>query len=172
MDRAVAIANEFLAKAGCDGLTQMQLQKLVYIAHGWCLALTGEPLTADQPEAWDFGPVYRDLYDHTKYFGSGKINRRLTPADDNAVNFFLGTRGESPSPYVASLNESERSIIEHVWGRYGTLTGGRLSAMTHKPNTPWSQTFKNGAGKSRTIDNAVIKSHYEEIAESVRQARD
>jgi len=36
---------------------QMQLQKLIYIAHGWSLAATGEPLTGDRPEAWDLGPI-------------------------------------------------------------------------------------------------------------------
>lgn len=57
------IANEFIRRGLREGraFDQMQLQKLVYIAHGWCLAFSGEPLTGDRPEAWDFGPVYRRL---------------------------------------------------------------------------------------------------------------
>ena len=47
------IADEFIALASQDGraLDQLQLEKLVYIAHGWCLAATGQPLTGDRPEA-------------------------------------------------------------------------------------------------------------------------
>ncbi|HQS97664.1 MAG TPA: DUF4065 domain-containing protein, partial [Novosphingobium sp.] len=75
MDRSVAIANEFLRKAGAVGLTQMQLQKLVYFSHGWALGLTEQPLTTDGPEAWAYGPVYPDLYDHTKFFGRGSITK-------------------------------------------------------------------------------------------------
>lgn len=47
------IANRFIRLAATEGrcFDQMQLQDLVYIAHGWCLALTGEPLTGDRPEA-------------------------------------------------------------------------------------------------------------------------
>ncbi|WP_416366578.1 Panacea domain-containing protein [Sphingomonas aurantiaca] len=76
-------------KTGGDGLTQMQLQKLVFFAHGWTLAETGYALTEDDPEAWVYGPVYRDLYDHTKYFGSGPIGRKITPDDDEAARFFF-----------------------------------------------------------------------------------
>ena len=57
------IADEFLRLAAANGerLNQLQLQDLVYIAHGWRLALSGEPLTGDRPEASETGPIYRRL---------------------------------------------------------------------------------------------------------------
>jgi uncharacterized phage-associated protein len=66
------IANEFIRLAAADGRTfdQLQLHALVYIAHGWHLALNGEPLTGDRPEAWDFGPMYRRLADALAAYGS------------------------------------------------------------------------------------------------------
>lgn len=169
MDRAVAIANEFLRKAGTAGLTQMQIQKLVYFAHGWTLAITGQPLTSEEPEAWNYGPVYSDLYDHTKYFGKNPINRPLTPDDDNAARFFLEMPSGAPA-YRADLSATERDVIDRVWKRYGKLSGARLSAMTHVPNTPWWQTYDGGKGKNRTIANELIRQHYIDIGHSVQKA--
>ena len=70
------IANEFIRRAAAEkrALTQMQLQKLVYIAHGWNLAINGEKLTHDDPQAWDYGPVYRDLWEAL----DAEVNRHKT----------------------------------------------------------------------------------------------
>ena len=164
MDRAVAIANEFLQRPDGRGLTQMQLQKLVYISHGWCLAITGQPLTIEMPQAWDYGPVYPELYDHTKYFGKSAIGRPITPDDERAARFF-GSEKRSTPPYRAQLDATERQIVEYVWQRYGGLSGGRLSALTHQPGTPWSQTFDDGRGKNDEIGNDLIRAHYRAMAE-------
>jgi hypothetical protein len=76
---AAAIANEFLelAKANGQALTPMQIQKLVYFAHGWNLAITGEPLIWERVEPWDYGPVVRNLYRNLREFGSGAITKSL-----------------------------------------------------------------------------------------------
>lgn len=167
MDRSVAVANEFLKKPGGRSLTQMQLQKLVYFAHGWNLALNDEPLTLDMPEAWAYGPVYQDLYDHTKYFGKAAIGRLITPDDDEAVRFFTGSKSDRPA-YSAVLTVRERAIVDHVWRRYGSLGGPKLSNLTHQPGTPWFKTYKGGKGKNEPIENALIKEHYEQIAQKAR----
>lgn len=49
-----AIANEFLRRyPESYYVSQVVLQKLVYIAHGWSLAITGQPLVRQSAEAWD-----------------------------------------------------------------------------------------------------------------------
>jgi uncharacterized phage-associated protein len=70
-----AIANYFIARAAADGkrLTPLQLIKLVYIAHGWYLGLTGEPLINEPPEAWQYGPVIPSLYPSSAYSLSSPI---------------------------------------------------------------------------------------------------
>jgi uncharacterized phage-associated protein len=162
VERSVAIANEFLKSPGGRGLTQMQLQKLVFFAHGWTLAETNAPLTRDDPEAWVYGPVYRDLYDHTKFFGSGPIDRKITPDDDEATRFFL----HSPSgreAYEPNLTKKQADIIRRVWTKYGKESGGRLSAITHRPGTPWSETFNDGKGKNKPIPKDVIASYFKQL---------
>lgn len=160
--RAVEIANEFLCIPGAAGrLTQMHLQKLTYIAHGWNWAINGEPLVSDDIEAWSFGPVVRDLYEHTKFFGSQPIDRPITP-DDSQVARFFGKTGNA-APYTAKLTDRERQVIRQVWERYGRLSAIRLSELTHQPGTPWFQAFQRG--RNAQIDEEAIRLHYDALAE-------
>ncbi len=160
--RAVEIANEFLRLPGTTGrLTQMHLQKLTYIAHGWNWAINGEPLIRDDIEAWNFGPVMRDLYEHTKLFGSAPIPRLITP-DDSEVARFFGEDGKAP-PYRAELTEREKQVIEQVWARYGNLSAVRLSELTHQPDTPWFKAFSRG--RNTRISEDDIHAHYDLLAD-------
>lgn len=162
-----AIANEFIARAANvgSGLTQMQLQKLVYMAHGWNLALNDRSLVSEAPRAWEYGPVFPELYHHTKFFGRQPISRAIRESDSDAAQFFLGTNKKSPK-YSASLLPGEKQVIDRVWGRYGSLSGSMLSQLTHQRGTPWFNAYKT-SGKSSPINNMDVKSHYLEIANQV-----
>lgn len=162
-----SIANEFIARASRRGfgLTQMQLQKLVYMAHGWNLALNGRPLVSETPQAWEYGPVFPNLYDHTKFFGSQSINRPIRETDNDPTKFFLGGT-KSSQRYRAELSPGEREVIERVWGRYGTLSGSMLSQLTHQRGTPWFNAYAN-RGKFAPISNTDVKHHYREIANQI-----
>lgn len=81
---AKEIANYFLGIADNNGkpISPMKLLKLVYYAHGWHLALSGNPLIKENVEAWRFGPVVRCLYDEFKIWGNGPIRKRATSVDN------------------------------------------------------------------------------------------
>lgn len=49
-----------------DAITQLKLQKLMYIAQGIHLALYDKPLLKEEIEAWQHGPVVRELYNEFK----------------------------------------------------------------------------------------------------------
>lgn len=157
-----AIANEFIRLARADGraLTQMQLQKLVYIAHGWNLAINGQPLTDDDPQAWDYGPVYQELRDALRNYGRLGVSREIKNGD-----FIPGVFADDPeSPAVATLTENERSVINRVYRDYGRFDAFRLSALTHRQDTPWTEVYANGSGRSRNIPSDMIRSHFIELA--------
>lgn len=120
--------------------TQMQLLKLVYIAHGWMLATTNQPLIHNQVEAWQYGPVIPELYHELKYNGAKPIAQPIL----SGPSFF---------------NASEEQVIEFTFKNYGSFSAFQLSDITHAPNTPWSQTF----GKSDYIPDNLIASHYKEL---------
>src|SRR5262245_28802202 len=70
-----AIANRVLEirqEAG-ETTTVMQLIKLVYIADGWSLALRGKPLSKEDPQAWQYGPVYPTVYNAVRKYGSQPV---------------------------------------------------------------------------------------------------
>ena len=136
------VANWFLARGAMEGeyFTQMKLQKLVYIAHGWSLALTGKPLINEAVEAWKWGPVIRSLYGDFVKFGA-------LPIDE--------------TPDLPDLQTKDAELLEEVWDVYKTFTAAQLSAMTHAAGTPWSQTFV--ADQKYTIPESRIREHYQKL---------
>ena len=74
------IANAILDVSSREGfkITNLALNKIVFFAHGWCLATRGEPLVDSVFEAWQFGPVHPQIYRQLKEFRDGPITARLT----------------------------------------------------------------------------------------------
>lgn len=161
-NHSTAIANEFIRRAKKDGkqLTHMQLQKLVYIAHGWSLAVTGSPLTEDSPEAWDYGPVYPELWEALKMYGSAPVTRPIQYMD-----FGRGLFRDNPKDeVVAQLTTDENTLIDRVYELYSDFRAFQLSAMTHEQDTPWHKLYVEEKTKGGVIKNDNIKSHFIEIA--------
>jgi uncharacterized phage-associated protein len=155
---SLAIANEFIKKSlepDARPLTHMQLQKLVYLAHGWNLGAHHQPMIEDPVEAWKFGPVIRRLYEALSYAGSGPIPAEINWGDD--TSFVADDDGIA----YEELTASEAGIVKLVWDTYGSYPAFKLSALTHQPNTPWSETFE--AGSNKVIPNSVIERHFESL---------
>ncbi|RWO77206.1 type II toxin-antitoxin system antitoxin SocA domain-containing protein [Mesorhizobium sp.] len=62
----VLSAAKHLAKQSGWSLSNLELQKILYLAHMFYLGRTGEPLVSGHFEAWDYGPVHPDLYHRVK----------------------------------------------------------------------------------------------------------
>ena len=161
---SLEIANEFLLRAQREerSLTQMHLQKLVYLAHGWCLAVTGKPLIEDPFEAWAYGPVIRRLYSALRRYGSGGVERLIRRDDD-----LLYAHGEHEgSEELADVAPTDQAVIDRVWEQYKDFEAFQLSALTHSQNSPWERTYASGVGKSRVISDTAIWDHFTEMAAS------
>jgi len=143
-----AIANKFIKLAENSGkpLTNMQLQKLVFLSQGYSLALLGRQIYYHNTHAWQFGPVVPKLYKSLQKYGRSFVNEELQ-TDDQVID---------PS--------QELDVIEAVWEVYGHMTGNQLSTLTHKDGTPWSVTWKSS--QFGVIPESVISEHYKSIVES------
>ena len=137
-----------LAKAGrpMNALSPMQLLKLVYIAHGWMLALYSRPLICDEIEAWRYGPVIPELYHEIKRFGSRPV---------------VGPLNKSPT----SIDKAADDIVRQVYDGYGHYTAAQLSELTHQSGTPWATTRAAGYGWRDTISNSLIEEYYRRKSE-------
>jgi uncharacterized phage-associated protein len=145
---SLEVANEFLRLAERDRtkLTQMQLQKLVYLAHGYFLAETTGPLVEDDVEAWGYGTVFPKLRNATKEYGKRAISKRIKWGDEL---LFPRPNGKVA---IANLSGLAERIIERVWSVYGQFPAFKLSALTHDPDGPWASAYVEG-------ENRVIPEH-------------
>ncbi len=157
---AAAIANEFfwLAEQGAEPLTQMQVQKLVYFAHGWNLAITGEPLINERVEAWEYGPVVKSLYKDLREYGSGPIGRPLVEPDWESLNSLITpTIDDGPDP---DTNDFTKALVQKIWDTYGRFKAFQLSEMTHVPDSPWSEARNTGM---QFIPDDRIRKYFESL---------
>jgi uncharacterized phage-associated protein len=140
---ANAVGNSFLALAEGQGrsLTNMQVQKLVFLAHGYMLGLFNEPLYSNDTHAWQWGPVIPRLYKAMQKYGSGFVKGRI-PADDE----------------IPESDENARAVIKAVWDGYGNRSGAELSAITHKSGSPWEQAWRTA--KFSVIPQESIADYY------------
>ena len=146
------VANTFIDLANQEQLsiTVMKLLKLVYLAHGWNLAITNKPLINEPVEAWQYGPVISSVYHEFKSFGNGPIKEKAT--DCNGV-------------VESVIKESlEYKVVDKVWNVYKKFSGIQLSNKTHEPNTPWSKTWSKEMPRGTDIDNQIINDHFKELA--------
>jgi uncharacterized phage-associated protein len=120
---AVLIANKFVELSIKENnlLTNMKLQKLVYIANGVSLAVNDEPLIIQQVEVWPYGPVISSVYHTYKGFGNTKI---LLP---------------QPVLGITDLDNNAKIVFNDAWKIGGDISAIRLSNWTHNRDSPWSR---------------------------------
>jgi uncharacterized phage-associated protein len=150
-----AVANYFLNLAERDGKTldSMKLQKLVYFAHGWYLAVNGQPLIDDIVEAWQYGPVIPTLYHEFKEFGGGAITRMAKTVVVSGSKIRVSVPELDP--------RMDTDLLNKVWETYGDMSGFQLSNLTHAPGTPWEQIWTINEGRKNVdIPDDLIKTFF------------
>jgi len=85
--RAADIADYFIWLANDIGsfVSNLKLQKLVYYAQAWHLALYDCPLFDEDFQAWIHGPVIPELFEKFEHFGWQPINSDVHPDLPDAI---------------------------------------------------------------------------------------
>jgi len=115
-------AKRLCEKSGWS-LTNLELQKLIYLAHMFHLGQYNEPLVKEHFEAWDYGPVQPDLYHHIKVYGSSKVKSM----------FRLGKDIEDDT--------SEAKILDKVCEQLSSKPARWLVAVTHWQDGAWAKHY-------------------------------
>jgi uncharacterized phage-associated protein len=142
---ALAIANYFLdmAKKAQVGLTPMKIQKLIYFAHGWHLAIHKKPLIDEPIQAWDYGPVVSSVYHEFKKFGGQSIEGFGTDLDFDQEALI--------TPRVPMDDVQTIALLNKVWSVYGKYSGVQLSNLTHEENSAWSNARASSEGARAVV---------------------
>ncbi len=169
---AATVANSFLELADSSKrkLTHLQLQKLMYFAHGWHLALLDKPLVNEPFVALQNGPVLPSIQVEFSQFANDPIPNGYKVAITNTDEAMPLITVDS----VPLSDEKASNIIQFVWDKYSPLDGVKLSAMTHEdraslvaPETgvrnPWRKNWRIALTEGlikKEIPNSDIKDYF------------
>lgn len=118
---ALDIAKWFLCHIDRDAgesITHLKLQKLVYYAQAWALALMGRPLFDEEFQAWAHGPVAESIFHEYKCHGWEAIP---CPEEDGA-----------------EIDAETEQHLEEILNVYGDFSAKHLEQMTHA-ELPWKR---------------------------------
>lgn len=132
------IAQYILEKHG--PMTSMKLQKLVYYSQAWATVWDDNVLFSEMVQAWDNGPVVRELWEANK----GKF--RISEVD--------GGRSDR-------VTATQRDTIDRVLEFYGEKNAQWLSDLTHMED-PWKDAFNEG--RNTEITPQAMSEYYSTIA--------
>ena len=136
---AVAAAKHMCARSGW-ALTNLQLQKMLYLAQMMHLGKIGEPLFHGEFEAWDYGPVQPHVYSYAKIFGRDPVESSFGGAPD--------------------IKNSERAtMLDDATDQLSKLPSSRLVAITHWKDGAWARNYVPGV-RGIVIPDADILDEY------------
>lgn len=120
-----------------DSITHLKVQKLVYYAQGFHLAIFNEPLFEEDILHWLHGPVVESIFHSFKEYGSNPIER------DNEFH--------APDHF----NKETLELLAEVYEVYGQYSAWKLRNMTHA-EAPWLSTEDN-----EVISKESLKAYFD-----------
>ncbi|MHB1563283.1 MAG: Panacea domain-containing protein [Leptospirillum sp.] len=154
MTSAKNVASYFLSKSDEESgemISNLKLQKLLYYAQGFHLALYDNPLFSENIEAWRHGPVVHDVYALYAQYKAGPI----------------------PAPEEFELNSLDietREFLDEVYNLFGQYSAWRLRDMTHE-EPPWKNAWGDGRRGSETISHQSMKEYFQTLIKEPDDSR-
>jgi len=103
-----------------DTISNLKMQKLLYYAQGFHLAIYNEPLFPEKVLAWQYGPIVEEIYYEYSEFSDGSIPK------PRRIN-------------QKALSDEEKNFLREIYQVYGQYSALRLMQLTHS-EPPWNTT--------------------------------
>jgi uncharacterized phage-associated protein len=110
----------------------MALNKLIYFAYEFALKAYGRKLTDAKIEAWDHGPVFREVYSAFKKFGPD-------PISDRASRY--NTRTNSVETVVPDIAPDDEVLIIEALEPLIRLPAYILRELSHDASGAWAAVW-------------------------------
>jgi len=137
-----AVVNWFLAQARTtkSKLDHIQLQRLMYFAHGRYLAEHNAPLVKEHAEAWEYGPIFPSVYHEYKKYGSSPL-----PLGEGAFMQELTRLPQDPQKsvfrqhFIHVMDAKTEVLLKTVWKDYAKLSANEISDLARRArdDNPW-----------------------------------
>jgi len=149
---ALPVANYFIrfCREAGDPVSNLKLQKLLYYAQAWYLALRDQPLFPERIEAWVHGPAVPPVYGHFKGWAWQPIG------DDVSA---------------PRLSQDLHNHLSQVMRQYGPMSAYQLELLTHREK-PWRDARKGLAPdepSTAVISHQSMKDYYRALARARAQ---
>lgn len=137
-------AAKHLCRVSGHSLTNLEIQKILYIADMNYIGQTGERLISEPFEAWSYGPVLPSLYHDLKIFGSDKVKRvggHTSDISNTPQGRIIG------KAYAALKDSSARDLVRN----------------THWEEGAWATVYSPGSRHVKISDEAMKNEYKKRI---------
>jgi uncharacterized phage-associated protein len=117
-----------------DAMTHLKLQKLIYYAQGWALALFEAPLFREDLEAWAHGPVAPTIWSRFRGYGFDALPEQ---------------------PMTRRIEGDGQRLLQEIEAKYGIYSAKRLERMTHQ-EMPWIEA-RGDLSPDEACNNVITK---------------
>ncbi|PWB27009.1 Panacea domain-containing protein [Flavobacterium sp. HTF] len=144
---AIFLSGEILKRAKEQNIeiSNMSLQKLLFIANGLYLAKNGVPLIQEPIEVWPYGPVIKSVYQEFKTYGNAAIKQI-------PLSYSMNQHKE--------LDKNADDVVEFALEVAKNLNAIQLSNWTHLPESPWTEAKRNN---EKEISNDLMINYFKKF---------
>ena len=116
-------------------LSNMALNKLIYFAYEYSLREYDKKLSCAKIEAWEHGPVFREVYRAFKDFGNKPITSRASKYDPVS---------DSVDIVRPNITKDDEAILKDVLSPLIRLPASVLRELSHAADGPWAAVWYHG----------------------------